>query len=192
MFGEDLIDGRKTRWVAVAQAGLALSMLMLLAGLDFFFPTAYRVQAGVHGVSAIAALIVGTMLTHRAYPLLRGSRIDLDALRNWVLAATLLNLAGAVSGNWIYMRYRGQNGPREWLLANVPTFHNVMMEFKEFVSLFPFPLTLAAAFVLLYYGEAIRWRRDLLQFVGLLVLLAWAFLLLGLVTGLTLAKLRFV
>ena len=70
--------------------------------------------------------------------------VRLESLRRWLLAATLLNLAGAISGNWIYMRYRGQNGPRDWILEHVPSFHNVLMEFKEFVSLFPFPLMLSA------------------------------------------------
>jgi hypothetical protein len=192
MAAEHLLDGRHTRLVAVAQAGLALSMLVLFAGLDFFFPTAYRLQAGVHGISAIGALIVGTLLTHRVYRVLRGARFDLRQLRNWAFGATLLNFLGAVSGNWIYMRYRGQDGPRDWILAQVPTFHNVMMEFKEFVSLFPFPLMLAASFILVYYGDGIRWRRDLAQFVGVLILAAWGFLMFGFVTGLTLAKLHFV
>jgi len=74
----------------------------------------------------------------------------------------------------------------------VPAFHNYMMEFKEFISLFPFPLMLAATFILFYYDDAIRARRDLTQLVGILILLAWLFLLLGFVAGLVLAKLRFV
>lgn len=192
MATENLLENRHARLVATSQAGLALSLLVILAGLDFFFPTAYRLQAGVHGLSAIGALIVGTLLTHRVYPLLRGARVDLNSLRNWVFGATLLNFLGAVSGNWIYMRYRGQDGPRDWILANVPTFHNVMMEFKEFVSLFPFPLMLAASFMIVYYGDLILWRRDLLQFVGIVILASWGFLMFGFVTGLTLAKLHFV
>jgi hypothetical protein len=46
--------------------------------------------------------------------------------------------------------------------------------------------------MLFYYGEAIRTRRDLTQLVGILILLAWLFLLMGFVAGLVLAKLRFV
>lgn len=192
MTTEQWLDGHLAKHLVRAQAGLALLILILLAGLDFFFPTDYRLQAGVHGVSAIAALIVGTFLTHRAYPLIRGVRVQLESLRRWVLGGMALNLLGAISGNWIYMRYRGQDGPRDWILAKVPAFHNVMMEFKEFVSLFPFPLMLAATFILFYYGDGIHRNRDISQFVGMLILLAWLFLMVGFVTGLTLAKLHFV
>jgi len=192
MTTEQWLDGHLAKHLVRVQAGFALAILILLAGLDFFFPTEYRLQAGIHGVSTIAALIVGTFLTHRAYPLIRGIRIHFDSLRRWVLGATALNLLGAISGNWIYMRYRGQEGPRDWILAKVPTFHNVMMEFKEFVSLFPFPLMLAVTFILFYYGDGIQRQREITQLTGILILLAWLFLMIGFVTGLTLAKLHFV
>lgn len=119
-------------------------------------------------------------------------QVQLQSLRRWVLAATLLNLAGAISGNWIYMRYRGQDGPRDWILARVPAIHNVLMEIKEFVSLFPFPLMLSATALLYYYGLPMQTRRDLCRFVGITILVSWSFLLLGFVVGLVLAKLRFV
>ena len=90
------------------------------------------------------------------------------------------------------MRYRGQDGPRDWILAHVPAFHNVLMEFKEFVSLFPFPLMLSATFMLYYYGMSIQIRKDLCKFVGITIWVSWLFLTLGFVAGLVLAKLRFV
>jgi hypothetical protein len=189
---EQVVGGNLAKVLARAQAAFALVILALLAGLNFFFPTEYRWQAGLHGVSSIAALVTGTYLTHRAYPLIRGVNVDLASLRAWVLGAALANLCGAITGNWIYMRYRGQDGPRDWILANVPDFHNVMMEFKEFVSLFPFPLMVAACFLLFYYGEAVRWRRDLTQFIGVLILTSWLFLMTGFAAGTVLTKLRFV
>ncbi|MEQ1530898.1 MAG: hypothetical protein ABL925_16400 [Methylococcales bacterium] len=178
--------------LARIQASLALLILLGLAGLDFFFPTSYRLQAGLHGLTTISALVVGTFLTHRAYPLIRGVHCNLDTLRRWLLGAVALNFLGAISGNWMYMRYRGQDGPKDWIRANVPAFQNVLMEFKEFVSLFPFPLMLSATFIVFYYGTAMHVRRDLSQFVGILILVSWLFLLLGFVAGLVLAKLRFV
>ena len=174
------------------QVAIAFILLLLLPAANFFYPTDYSLKAGIHGVSAILAIVVGTYLTHRAIPLIKGMQVRLESLRHWVLAATLLNLAGAVSGNWIYMRYRGQDGPRDWILARVPNFHNVLMEFKEFVSLFPFPLMLAAAFMLYYYGMPMQYRRDIGRFVGVTILISWSFLLLGFAAGLVLAKLRFV
>lgn len=175
-----------------SQVAIAVALLLLLPSANFFNPSDYSVKAGVHGVSAILSIVVGTFLSHRAIPLIKGMHVRLESLRLWVLTATLLNLGGAISGNWIYMRYRGQDGPRDWILAHVPSFHNILMEFKEFVSLFPFPLMLTATFALYYYGEAIQQRRDISRFVGIAILVAWSFLLLGFVAGLTLAKLRFV
>ena len=174
-----------------AQAAVALFVLLWLGGFDFFFPSDFSLQAGLHGISTISALVAGTFLTHRAYHLIRGVHINFKSLRYWSLAATVLNFLGAVSGNWVYMRYRGEGGAKEWILEHAPTYHNVMMEFKEFISLFPFPLMLAVTFILFYYGDEIVTRRDLLSFTGILILIAWLFLLLGFVTGLSLAKLHF-
>jgi hypothetical protein len=49
---------------------------------------------------------------------------------------------------------------------------------------------LTVTFILFYYGNAIATRRDILNFVGILMLLSWLFLLFGFVAGLTLAKLH--
>ncbi|NOT84237.1 MAG: hypothetical protein HOP02_05500 [Methylococcaceae bacterium] len=192
MSTEQYLHGNLAKILVRTQAILALLILLLLAGLDFFFPTNYSLQAGLHGVSAISAIVAGTYLTHRAYALIRGVHVNFKSLRYWVLGSTALNFLGAVSGNWIYMRYRGENGPRDWILKNAPDFHNYMMEFKEFVTLFPFPLMAAVTFILFYYGDDIHVRRDLTQFVGITILVSWLFLLIGFVTGLVLAKLHFV
>lgn len=181
-----------TKILIRSQVLIALVLLLTLVAGDFWFPSAYSLKAGVHGVSAILAIVVGTYLTHHAIPLIKGTPVRLESLRRWLLAATLLNLAGAISGNWIYMRYRGQDGPRDWILAHVPTFHNVLMEFKEFISLFPFPLMASATAMLYYYGLPIQMRHDLTRFVGITILVSWSFLMLGFVVGLLLAKLRFV
>jgi hypothetical protein len=184
--------GELTKSLIKTEAVVAVLAVATISWVNFFFPTNYYLQAGLHGLSSAGALSVGLYVTHRAYPLLRGVRVELESLRRWVLAAMVLNLLGAVTGNWIYMRYRGEGGPRQWILTNAPSFHNVMMEFKEFISLFPFPLMLSAAFILYYYGNKIHMRRDLTQAVGVLIQLSWLFLILGLFSGLVLAKLRFV
>ncbi|MEY2701067.1 MAG: hypothetical protein RIQ52_1822 [Pseudomonadota bacterium] len=178
--------------LARTQALLGLSLLLALGGLDFFYPSAYSVQAGVHGTSAIGAMIMGTFMTHRAYPLIRGVHVNMESLRDMLMLSTALNFTALISGNWIYMRYRGTDGPRDWILQHVANFHNVLMEFKEFISIFPFPLMLAATFITFYYRDHLEERRDITQFTGILILLSWLFLLGGFVAGLTLAKLRFV
>jgi len=188
---EDFYHGQFAKLLVRIQACAALGLLLFVVGMDFFFPTSYRLQAGFMGSAAMAALICATYLTHRAYPLVRGVHVNFPALRQWMVIAMLLNLAGAISGNWVYMRYRGQDGPRDWILKEVPGFHNVMMEFKEFISLFPFPLMAVACFMFIYYGSSIHRRRDLTQFVGVLILASWLLVMTGFAAGLVLAKLRF-
>jgi len=188
----DYLHDHFSKIVIRSQVAIALGLLLLLPTANFFYPGNYSLKAGIHGVSAVLAMVIGTYLTHRALPLLKGMHVRLETLRRWILAATLLNLAGAISGNWIYMRYRGQDGPRDWILAHVPAFHNVLMEFKEFVSLFPFPIMLAATFIVYYYGMPMQHRHDITRFVGISIVISWSFLLLGFVAGLVLAKLRFV
>jgi hypothetical protein len=51
---------------------------------------------------------------------------------------------------------------------------------------------LAVTFIFFYYGNGVQYQREITQFVGVLILLAWLFLMIGFVTGLTLAKLHFV
>ena len=192
MSAGEYIHDHFSKLVIRSQIGIALTLLLMLPAANFFYPSNYNLKAGIHGVTAILAIILGTYLTHRAIPLIKGVQVKLESLRRWLLVATVLNLAGAISGNWIYMRYRGQDGPRDWILANVPGFHNVLMEFKEFVSLFPFPLMLSATAMLYFYGLPVQHRRDITRFVGITILVSWSFLMLGFVVGLILAKLRFV
>jgi hypothetical protein len=192
MSAGDYIHDHFSKIVIRSQVGVALTLLLMLPAANFLYPTNYNLKAGIHGVTAILAIILGTYLTHRAIPLIKGMHVRVESLRLWLLAATLLNLAGAISGNWIYMRYRGQDGPRDWILGHVPGFHNVLMEFKEFVSLFPFPLMLSATAMLYFYGLPVQYRRDITRFVGITILVSWSFLMLGFVVGLILAKLRFV
>ncbi len=189
----DAIDSHQlTKTLIRFQAICALALLVMISGLDLFFPTQYALQAAVHGISTISALVVSTYMTHRAYFLLRGATVNYKSLRKWTLGSTTLNLLGAISGNWIYMRYRGQDGPKEWIMQNAPEFHKVLMEFKEFVSLFPFPLMVVACFALFYYKDGIHFRHDIKQFIAIIIMASWFFLMLGFVSGLVLAKLRFV
>ncbi len=181
-----------SKLVIRSQVAIAATLLLALPAANFFYPSAYSLKAGIHGISALLAILIGTYLTHRALPLIKGMHVNLTSLGRWLVTAALLNLGGAISGNWIYMRYRGQEGPRDWILQKVPGFHNILMEFKEFVSLFPFPLMACAAALLYYYGLSQPLRRDIARFVGITILVSWSFLLLGFVAGLVLAKLRFV
>lgn len=192
MSAGEYIHDHFSKIVIRSQVGIALALLLMLPAANFFYPGNYSLKAGIHGVTAILAIILGTYLTHRAIPLIKGVHVKLESLRRWLLVGTALNLAGAISGNWIYMRYRGQDGPRDWILEHVPNFHNVLMEFKEFVSLFPFPLMLSATAILYFYGLPVQHRRDITRFVGITILVSWCFLMLGFVVGLILAKLRFV
>jgi hypothetical protein len=50
-----------------------------------------------------------------------------------------------VFGNWIYIADRANtpDSPRSYFLAKMPDVHKVFFEFKEYVALFPLPLSVA-------------------------------------------------
>jgi len=79
-----------TKVLIRSQVIIALSLLIALSASDFLFPSEYKLKAGIHGLSSILAVVVGTFLTHRALPLIKGMHIKLESLRRWLLAATLL------------------------------------------------------------------------------------------------------
>ena len=78
MSAEQHIPDNFTKILIRSQVGIALLLLLLaLSASDFLFPSEYKLKAGIHGVSAILAVVVGTFLTHLALPLIKGMQVRL-------------------------------------------------------------------------------------------------------------------
>ena len=178
--------------VMTVQAYVAAGTFLLLPVLTWAHPSPFRLQAAAHGLAALLIVVSGSYLGHLAYPLARGARGAIADVTRWTKLCLTLSVLAVVSGNWVYMPYRGQNGARERLLATAPIFHKVLMEFKEFVSLFPVPILGAVCFMLWYYKDELAERKDLAMPIAALLMLNWIFVVLSMVLGLGIAKVQFV
>lgn len=179
------------RDLAVAQ-GVAAALLFLSIPCFTWLGLGTRQTIGaLHGLASMLTVIVSTFLLHLAYPLLRGREEAAKRLTGPLWITNLLTLLSVVFGNWLYIGYRAHDGAQQWFLANSPAAHTVLMEYKEFVSLFPLPLGVAAAF-LLWRHRADLHESGVGQVAAMLITLLWVCLLIGLALGLGLAKLKLV
>jgi hypothetical protein len=114
----------------------------------------------------------------------------LPGLMNRLYATNVVVLLSIITGNWLYIAYRAPDGAMQWFLTYAPNAHYIVMEFKEFVSLFPLPLGVAASVILLRYKQDIAEQPEIRNTVAVLLTLMWLCLMVGFVFGIGLAKLR--
>jgi len=75
-------------------------------------------------------------------------------------------------------------------MANMPVVHKIFFEFKEFMALFTLPLTVAAAFVLWYYGAQVLDRKWMRYTVAVLLALSFFYLVVAFGLGAAVTKLK--
>ena len=188
----DSTDVRKlSRRIAVAQAWLGAALLLTIPVFDYLRPTDFPWHATLHALSAVSMVVLGGYAGHHAIYLLRGATQRIPVIRRLSWWCAGLSALTIVSGNWAYMPYRGTGGARQRLLAAAPFFHNVLMEFKEFICLLPLPLYVSAAFLLWHYDARTARDNRAASAVGVLLIAAWAFLITGAVAGISIAKVQF-
>lgn len=180
-----------SRRISVAQAWLGASLLLLWPLFNILHPGNFPWHATLHALSAVSMVVLGGYAGHHAIYLLRGVNTRIPAIRRVSYWCAGLSALTIVSGNWAYMPYRGTGGARQRLLDAAPFFHNVLMEFKEFICLLPLPLYVGAAFLLWYYDTQAARDNRLESAIGVLLIAAWAFLILGAVSGISIAKVQF-
>ncbi len=178
-------------YVLIAAIGaVALLALITAPVAELLGDSQYAVPSTLHGVAAMTYVIVATIAAYLAYRLYTG---ELKAYRDLRILAglqTFLSLVTIMFGNWIYVYYRQTGGPRSYFKENMPEIHEIFFEFKEFVALFTLPLLVAASFVLWREKEAIAEKKRLRQAVAIVLVLAWAFLMLAFGLGAAITKLR--
>lgn len=170
---------------AVALVALATSPVARLLG-----DSRYAIPSALHGVSAIVFVIVATIAAYLGYRLFTGRLTDLHDLRILGLLNAFFALVTVLFGNWIYIYYRGQGGPRSYFLETNPVVHQIFFEFKEFIALFTLPLAVAAAFVLVRHGDELAKHKRLRQATAAALGLAWLYLMLAFGLGAAITKLR--
>ncbi len=148
------------------------------------------VPAMFHGLAAFLYLFVGTVGLYLAWRLWTGRIRAFADLQLLATVSATFSLLAIVFGNWLYIFYRAQEGPRSYFVANMPVVHKIFFEFKEFMALFTLPLTVAAAFILWYYGAQVLDRKWTRYTVAVLLTLSFFYLVVAFGLGAAVTKLK--
>lgn len=177
---------------AITQASVAALLFLSIPLFNVIGFSNHKLMAILHGLGATVTVIMSCQTIHLTYPMLRGKNGAAASLE-WTLWLTnLMVLLTIVFGNWLYIAYRAPDGPQEWLMYHSPAAHLIVMEYKEFVSLYPLPLGIAAAVLLHRFRHALEPGSAASRIIVLLITLFWICLLIGFVFGIGLARLRMV
>jgi hypothetical protein len=175
---------------------LSAGMFMFLPLVNLLHPSPWQRSFGVlHGAASMLTTIVVAYAGHLAFPLLRGSAKVLPAMRTLSFWSSIITFLGIASGNFAYMRYRADisyGGARAWLKENSPLTQYIFMEYHEFTVLFTLPLSVACAWTLWNYGDAIleKKNRPVLTATCVGMMATMFFAMGGFVSGLAIAKVR--
>ncbi len=145
--------------------------------------------ATIHGMFATLGVIVGSATGYLGWRLLLGHLKAYRDLRILATVSSVFAFLAILTGNWIYIAYRGPGGPREFFINNFPEIHEIFFEFKEFIALFPLPIAVAATFILWKYKDSLPVDEKLRNAVGVMIAVAWTILMIVFVLGAAITKL---
>ena len=135
-------------------------------------------------------MITSTVGLFQAYRLVAGHAWNMRELQFGSVVNAIMALLVILSGNWIYIPYRGAEGPKSYFIKVVPEVHKVFFEFKEFAALFTFPLAVTAAYLLVRYGSALYQKKGLSTVIAILLVLVFFYFLMAFGLGATITKLK--
>ena len=173
--------------------GSALAFVLATAPLSALLGAGQgALPAMFHGLAAFLYLFVGIIGLYLAWRLWTGRIRAFADLQLLATVSATFSLLAIVFGNWLYIYYRAKDpsSPRSYFLATVPVVHRIFFEFKEFVALFTLPLTVAAAFILWYYGAQILDRKWMRYTVAVLLALSFFYLVVAFGLGAAVTKLK--
>jgi hypothetical protein len=180
--------GSPYRDMAVAQGLIAIVFFLLIPLSNAFGPGDHRIAGVLHGLGASLTLLVATYTWHAYYVYAKGIEAAGPQLERRLFMTNVLTLATLVAGNWLYIGYQAPEGAQEWFKLHAPSGHWVIMEYKEFISLLPFPLGVAASVLLRRFARCGNSMANQRFAVGILLTLLWFCLFVGFSFGLVLAK----
>lgn len=144
----------------------------------------------LHGAASTFTLLVACFVMHALFSLYRVPEAALPKLIGRLSVLNGIVLLSIITGNWLYIAYRAPDGAMQWFLMHAPNAHTILMEFKEFISLFPLPLGIAASFILYRFRHSLSDMPEVKHVLAVLIVLLWMCMLAGFVFGIGLAKLR--
>ena len=173
--------------------GSALAFVLATAPFSALLgPGQGAVAATFHGLAAFLYLFVGTIGLYLAWRLWTGRIRAFADLQLLAAVSATFSLLAIIFGNWLYIYYRAKDSgsPRSYFVATMPVVHKIFFEFKEFVALFTLPLTVAAAFILWYYGAQVLDRKWMRYTVAMLLALSFFYLVVAFGLGAAVTKLK--
>ncbi|WP_373231587.1 hypothetical protein [Cohnella sp.] len=178
--------------LAVTQASVTALLFLLIPLFNIMGFSSNKLMAVLHGLGATLTVLLSCQTIHLVYPLLRGKKEIAGKLELMLWLTNVLVLLTIIFGNWLYIAYRAPDGAQQWLMYHNPSIHFVVMEFKEFVSLYPLPLGIAAAVLLRRFRHELEAGSAINSVIALLITLSWICLLIAFIFGIGLAKLKMV
>jgi len=192
----EILSGEKSSLKNVVIASWVILTVFLGFVLGFSAPwgdlmgeSPFASMATIHGMFATLGVIVGSATGYLGWRLLLGHLKAYRDLRILATISAVLAVLAAVSGNMIYIAYRGADGPREFFKGNFPEIHEIFFEFKEFIGLFPLPIAVAATFILWKYKDSLPVDEKIRNAVGVMIAVAWTILMIVFVLGAAITKL---
>jgi len=150
----------------------------------------YALAGTIHGLFATLGVLVGSVTAYLGWRLFIGRIRAFGNLKILSLISVFLSVATIIYGNWIYIGYRAPGGPRAFFMKASPVIHGVFFEFKEFIALFPLPLTVAATFIIWRYGNQLIQNKALRYLLGVIFAIAWGGLIIAYLLGAGITKLK--
>jgi cytochrome bd-type quinol oxidase subunit 1 len=183
---KDLIIG-----MLLAMAAIAGSILLMSAPLEKLMgESVYGLRSAFHGLFAGIFMVTMTIGLYQAFRLWSGAPLNIRELEVGSALNAIACFLTILFGNWVYIPYRAAGGPRSFFLEKAPEIHKIFFEFKEFVALFTLPLAVAAAYVILRYGERLNGNKQLREAVALLLVLAFFYFVAAFGLGAAVTKLK--
>ena len=150
----------------------------------------YSIRSAFHGLFALIFMITSVIGLYQALHLWRGSEINISELEIGSVVNASACFLAIFFGNWLYIPYRAQGGPRSHFLATVPELHKIFFEFKEFGALFTLPLTVVAAYIICRYASRLIPNQNLRDIVALLLVLNFFYFIAAFGLGAAITKIK--
>lgn len=178
-------------YILVVMALIAISILAITSPTHKLLGESdYGIRSAFHGLFAGIFMITSTIGLYQALRLWRGSELNISELEMGSVVNAAACFLAILFGNWLYIPYRAEGGPRTYFLQNMPEIHKIFFEFKEFAALFTLPLAVAAAYIICRYSANLVPNRRLRETVALLLVLSFFYFILAFGLGAAVTKLK--
>ena len=152
--------------------------------------SSYSLRSAFHGLFAAIFMVTVTIGVYQAFRLWAGTHIQVRELGLGSVVNCAACLFTIMFGNWIYIPYRAQGGPKAHFMETLPEIHKIFFEFKEFSALFTFPLLVAATYIIWQYKDRLTQSSSLRTATSVLLFLGFFYFLMAFGLGAAITKLR--